>query len=53
VSSDLFASLTDGLGMGLAAVAVVGAGIAGAWGATGIWLGRKFDNKKESEFVNE
>jgi hypothetical protein len=30
--------------MGLAAVAAVGAGIAAAWAATGIWLGKKFDD---------
>jgi len=44
ISSDLFALLTDGVGMGLAAVAAVGAGIAAAWAATGIWLGKKFDD---------
>ena len=43
ISSDLFALLTDGVGLGLGAVAAVGAGIAAAWGATGIWLGKKFD----------
>ncbi len=37
-----FTALTQGLGLGLAAVALVGAGIAVAWAATGIYLGRRF-----------
>jgi AAA family ATP:ADP antiporter len=52
ISSDLFALLTDGVGMGLGAVAAIGAGIAAAWGATGIWLGKKFD-KVEKEGAEE
>jgi AAA family ATP:ADP antiporter len=43
ISSDVFALLSEGLGLGLAAVAIVGAGIAALWGGVGIWLGRKFD----------
>ena len=43
LSSIAFASLTDGLGLGLGAVAAVGAGIAGVWGATGAWLGKRFE----------
>jgi AAA family ATP:ADP antiporter len=43
VSGTLFAFLTDGIGFGLAAVAIIGSAIAAAWGATGIWLGKKFD----------
>lgn len=46
VSGTLFAFLTDGIGLGLAAVAIVGSGIAAAWGAIGIWLGKMFDKKK-------
>ena len=46
VSGTLFAFLTDGIGLGLAAVAIVGSGIADAWGAIGIWLGKMFDKKK-------
>jgi AAA family ATP:ADP antiporter len=37
-----FTALTQGLGLGLAAVAAVGAGIAALWAATGIYLGRRF-----------
>jgi len=37
-----FTALTQGLGLGLAAVALVGAGIAAAWAVTGIYLGRSF-----------
>ena len=38
-----FTALTQGLGLGLAAVAVVGAGVAAVWAATGIYLGRRFN----------
>ena len=38
-----FTALTQGLGLGLAAVAAVGAGIAALWAATGIFLGRRFE----------
>ena len=37
-----FTALTQGLGLGLASVAAVGAGIAAIWAATGIYLGRQF-----------
>jgi AAA family ATP:ADP antiporter len=37
-----FTALTHGLGLGLAAVAGVGAGIACLWAVTGIYLGRHF-----------
>jgi len=51
VSGTLFAFLTDGIGLGLAAVAIVGSAIAAAWGGVGIWLGRRFDmfSKKGAE----
>jgi AAA family ATP:ADP antiporter len=39
----LFTGLTQGLGLGLAAVAVVGAGIAALWSVVGIYLGRWFE----------
>ncbi len=37
-----FTLLTTGFGLGLAAVAVVGAGIAAVWALVGIYLGRQF-----------
>ncbi len=39
----LFTGLTQGLGLGLAAVAAVGAGIAALWAIVGIYLGRWFE----------
>jgi ATP:ADP antiporter, AAA family len=41
----LFTGLTQGLGLGLAAVAVVGAGIAALWAVVGIYLGRWFERE--------
>jgi AAA family ATP:ADP antiporter len=38
-----FTALTQGLGLGLAAVALVGAGIAAVWALTGVYLGRAFE----------
>ena len=43
ISGMVFAFLTDGIGLGLAAVAVVGSAIAAIWGGTGIWLGKQFE----------
>ena len=37
-----FTALTQGLGLGLGMVAFAGAGIAGLWALTGIYLGRRF-----------
>ncbi|MGI9292230.1 MAG: NTP/NDP exchange transporter [Gammaproteobacteria bacterium] len=42
VSSIAFASLTDGLGLGLGAMAAVGAGIAAVWAMVGKYLGGMF-----------
>ena len=44
VSSIAFAGLTDGVGLGLGAVALVGAGIAAVWALVGRALGRTFDS---------
>ncbi len=38
-----FTALTQGLGLGMAAMALVGAGIAALWLANGVYLGRQFD----------
>jgi len=43
LSAWAFTALTQGLGLGLAAVAAVGACIAGAWALTGVFLGRQFN----------
>jgi AAA family ATP:ADP antiporter len=37
-----FTALTTGLGLGLGAVAIVGAGIAALWAGVGVYLGRRF-----------
>lgn len=52
-SGELFSYLTEGIGLGLAAVAVVGSGIAALWSAVGVWLGRKFDSSNTSGDSNE
>jgi AAA family ATP:ADP antiporter len=44
-----FTLLTQGLGLSLAAVAVVGACIAGLWALTGIYLGRRFNRLNPAE----
>ena len=41
----LFTGLTQGLGLGLAAVAAIGAGIAALWSLVGIYLGRWFERE--------
>lgn len=43
VTSWLFTGLTQGLGLGVSAVALVGAGIAAVWAAIGLYLGRRFN----------
>jgi len=42
ISSIAFAGLTEGVGLGLAAMAAIGAGIAAVWGAVGAYLGGMF-----------
>lgn len=53
ISGSLFAFLTEGIGLGLAAVAMVGSGIAAIWAGAGFWLGKKFDMSNESEKMND
>ncbi len=42
-----FTALTQGLGLGLAAVAVIGAGIAAVWAGVGVYLGRQFNRMED------
>ncbi|MDA7734773.1 MFS transporter [Gammaproteobacteria bacterium] len=42
----LFTGLTQGLGLGLAAVAAIGAGIASLWALVGIYLGKWFERNE-------
>lgn len=44
-----FTGLTQGLGLGLAAVALVGAGIAALWAAVGWYLGKVFERNANSK----
>ena len=48
LSGSLFAILTDKVGLGLAAVALVGSGIAAAWAWVGTRLGKVFDRKEDA-----
>ena len=51
ITAWLFTGLTQGLGLGLAAVAAIGAGIAGLWTLVGIYLGRWFE-RDNNNFKN-
>ena len=51
ITAWLFTGLTQGLGLGLAAVAAIGAGIAGLWALVGIYLGRWFE-RDNNNFKN-
>ncbi|MDG1461965.1 MAG: Npt1/Npt2 family nucleotide transporter, partial [Gammaproteobacteria bacterium] len=42
LSGMAFAGLTEGVGLGLAAMAAIGSGIAAIWGIVGFYLGRMF-----------
>lgn len=42
----LFTGLTEGLGLGMTAVGVIGAGIAAIWAALGIYMGKLYNNQK-------
>lgn len=43
VSGSLFALLSEGLGLGLAAIAIIGAGISALWAAVALRLGRQYE----------
>ncbi|NVJ68618.1 MAG: MFS transporter [Gammaproteobacteria bacterium] len=51
VSGSLFALLSEGLGLGLAAISLVGAGIASVWGGLAVYLGRRYDGDSSEEFI--
>ncbi len=46
-----FTALTGGLGLGLAAMALVGALIAALWAITGVYLGRQFNSMTPAELT--
>lgn len=52
ISGMAFAGLTDGLGLGLGAVAAVGAGIASVWALLGRYLGRVFERTRDVSHVS-
>jgi AAA family ATP:ADP antiporter len=47
-----FTALTQGLGLGMAALALIGAGVAACWGLTGIYLGRRFERARGPSAVS-
>jgi AAA family ATP:ADP antiporter len=49
----LIAILTDGLGLGYAILAAIGAGIAAIWAASGIYLGRVFNRREARTGADE
>ena len=53
ITAWLFTGLTQGLGLGLAAVAAIGAGIAGLWALVGIYLGRWFERDNSNLTIPE
>jgi AAA family ATP:ADP antiporter len=48
-----FTGLTQGLGLGLAPVALVGVGIAALWAGTGIYLGRRFNEMNPEDSTSD
>lgn len=53
VSGSLFALLSEGFGLGLAAISIVGAGIAAVWGTLAVYLGRRYDGKDKAASNSE
>ncbi len=48
-----YSGLTDGLGLGLAAMAAIGAGIAAVWSTAGVYLGRVFGRTAGSDAAED
>jgi len=49
ISGTLFALLSEGLGLGLALIALIGAGISAVWSAVAIFLGRKYESEQSQD----
>ena len=49
----LFTGLSQGLGFGMAAIAVIGAGIAAVWAVVGIYLGKLYKQERGDQSVSE
>jgi AAA family ATP:ADP antiporter len=47
VTAWIFTGLTEGLGLGLTAIGIIGAAIAALWATVGLWVGKLYDIKKE------
>ena len=47
----LFTGLSQGLGLGMAAIAVIGAGIAAVWTVVGIYLGKLYNRERGDQVV--
>jgi AAA family ATP:ADP antiporter len=45
LSASLFALLTDGLGLGLLGMSLIGSLVAAAWAVAGLYLGRRFNHQ--------
>ncbi len=45
----LFTGLSQGLGLGMAAIAIVGAGIAAVWAIVGVYLGKLYNRERGEE----
>ena len=55
VAAWFFTGLTEGLGLGFAAIGVIGAGIAAVWASLGLFLGKRYDkrNQKTEHFSTQ
>lgn len=53
VWGNVYAYLSDGVGLGLAAMATIGASLAGIWALVGRWLGRLFNRQDQGKTEEE